>query len=171
MSDTVPSDSGGRRLDRSRFLQLGAAAAAAPAVASLLAEKGLGAPAQEVEEATIAELQAQLATRGLTSHSLVQRYQARIEAIDRRGPALNSIIELNPEAEAIARALDRERRAGHVRGPLHGIPVVLKDNIGTADRMMTTAGSLALVGSAPAWTRRWRDSSETQARSSSARRT
>jgi amidase len=150
VSDTVPFDSGGRRLDRGRFLQLGAAAAAAPGVASLLAEKALAAPAREVEEATIAELQAQLATRRLTSHSLVQAYQARIEAIDRRGPALNSIIELNPEAEAIARDLDRERRAGRVRGPLHGIPIVLKDNIGTADRMMTTAGSLALVGRAPA---------------------
>jgi amidase len=146
VSDTVPSDSGGRTLDRGRFLKLGAAAATAPAVASLLAEKALAHPAQEVEEATIVELQTQLTTRRLTSQSLVQKYLERIEAIDRRGPALNSIIEVNPEAESIARALDRERRDGHVRGPLHGIPVVLKDNIDTGDRMMTTAGSLALVG-------------------------
>jgi amidase len=150
VSETVPSDSSGRTLDRGRFLKLGAAAAAAPADASLLAEKALAHPAQEVEEATIAELQAQLASRRLTSQSLVQKYLERIEAIDRRGAALNSIIELNPEAESIARALDRERKDGRVRGPLHGIPVVLKDNIGTADRMMTTAGSLALVGRAPA---------------------
>jgi amidase len=146
VSENVPSDSSGRKLDRGRFLQLGAAAAAAPAVASLLAEKALAHPAQEIEEATIAELQAQMSTRRLSSESLVQKYLERIESIDRRGPALNSIIEVNPEAESIARALDRERRDGRVRGPLHGIPIVLKDNIDTADRMMTTAGSLALVG-------------------------
>ena len=71
---------------------------------------------------------------------------AGIEAIDRNGPRLHSVIELNPDAIAIARALDAERKAGRVRGPLHGVPVCVKDNIDTGDRMITTAGSLALVG-------------------------
>jgi amidase len=82
-----------------------------------------------------------------TSRRLVELYTQRIDAIDRRGPALRSVIELNPDARAIADALDMERRAGRVRGPLHGIPVLIKDNIDTHDRMMTTAGSLALEGS------------------------
>src|ERR671932_2847025 len=76
-------------------------------------------------------------------------YLKRIEEVDRRGPALNSVIETNPEALSIADALDRERRAGRVRGPLHGVPVLIKDNVATADRMETTAGSLALVGARP----------------------
>src|SRR5881398_1272247 len=76
-------------------------------------------------------------------------YLERIEKVDRGGPALNSVIEVNPEAIAIADALDRERKAGRVRGALHGIPVLIKDNISTADRMETTAGSLALVGARP----------------------
>jgi amidase len=79
----------------------------------------------------------------------VEKYSARIEEIDKRGPAVNAIIELNPDAPAIADALDQERKAKGPRGPLHGIPVLIKDNIDTADRMMTTAGSLALVGSKP----------------------
>src|SRR3989441_3345958 len=87
-----------------------------------------------------------MANGGLTALSLVQKYLARINVIDR---GLNSIIETNPEAEAIAKALDAERRAGHVRGPLHGIPVLLKDNVDTHDRMQTGAGSIALVGTAP----------------------
>src|SRR5207245_10015020 len=74
----------------------------------------------------------------------------RIEAIDRHGAKRDSVIELNPDALAIAAALDAERKAGRVRGPLHGIPVFIKDNIDTHDRMMTTAGSLALLGPAPA---------------------
>jgi amidase len=91
-----------------------------------------------------------MAAGRLTARTLVGRYLDRIRQIDRRGPRLNSVIEINPEAESIARALDRERRRGHVRGPHHGIPILLKDNIDTADRMMTTAGSLALVGDPPA---------------------
>src|SRR5205807_2716219 len=75
------------------------------------------------------------------------KYLARIEAIDRQGPALHSVIETNPDAVAIADGLDAERKAKGPRGPLHGIPILLKDNIATADRMMTTAGSLALTGS------------------------
>src|SRR5262249_13677273 len=85
----------------------------------------------------------------LRAADLVDRYLARIEALDRRGPALRSVIEVNPDARAIAERLDEERRAGKRRGPLHGVPLLLKDNIDTADRMQTTAGSPALEG-APA---------------------
>jgi len=84
-----------------------------------------------------------------SGHSLVEKYVNRIHEIDKAGPALNSIIELNPDAESIAANLDRERKDKGARGPLHGIPILIKDNIDTADRMMTTAGSLALVGSKP----------------------
>src|SRR5438132_7483778 len=82
-----------------------------------------------------------------SSKSITEAYLARIEAIDKRGPGINAIIELNPDAIAIAEALDKERKEKGARGPLHGIPVLIKDNIDTADRMMTTAGSLALSGS------------------------
>jgi amidase len=85
-----------------------------------------------------------------TARALTERYLTRIEALDRSGPALRSVIEVNPDALAIAEGLDRERKAGRGRGPLHGIPVLVKDNIDTADRMATTAGSLALVGAKPA---------------------
>src|SRR5262249_24489767 len=78
-----------------------------------------------------------------SSASLVRHYLARIDAIDQRGPAINSVIELNPDAAAIAAQLDAERKSGKLRGPLHGIPVMIKDNIDTADKMHTTAGSLA----------------------------
>ncbi len=84
-----------------------------------------------------------------TARSLVEKYTTRIDEIDKRGPAVNAIIELNPDASSIADALDQERKAKGPRGPLHGVPVLIKDNIDTADRMMTTAGSLALVGSKP----------------------
>ena len=82
-----------------------------------------------VEEITIDELQARQAGGGLNALSLVQAYVERIEAIDRRGPRLRSVLEINPDAERIAAALDTERASGRVRGPLHGIPVLLKDNI------------------------------------------
>ncbi|HEX6133464.1 MAG TPA: amidase [Longimicrobiales bacterium] len=98
------------------------------------------------EEATVAELATALESGALTSRGLTEAYLARIEALDRQGPALHSMIVVNPEALAIADSLDAERRAGRVRGPLHGIPVVLKDNIATGDRMPTTAGSRALEG-------------------------
>lgn len=110
--------------------------------ASLLAT----APTVEVEETTIAELQAAMQAGKLSARALVDEYVERIEKIDRKGAAVNSVIELNPEARAIADALDRERKERRARSPLHGIPVLIKDNIDTADRMMTTAGSLALVG-------------------------
>jgi amidase len=102
-----------------------------------------------LEEITIDELQAHMARGDLSARQVVERYLARIEAIDRSGPTLRSIIETNPDALQIADGLDRERANGRVRGVLHGIPVILKDNIDTGDRMQTTAGSLALVG-APA---------------------
>jgi amidase len=103
----------------------------------------------ELNEATIADLQSAMSAGELTAVSLVEYYLRRIDALDRNGPGVNSIIECNPDALEIAERLDKERRARGARGPLHGIPVVLKDNIDTADRMQTTAGSLALAG-APA---------------------
>jgi len=103
----------------------------------------------ELDEVTIPQLQDGMKSRKYTAQSLVEKYLARIDEIDKRGPAVNAIIELNPDALSIAQALDQERNAKGARGPLHGIPVLIKDNIDTADRMMTTAGSLALVGSRP----------------------
>ncbi|MDT4953202.1 MAG: amidase [Acidobacteriota bacterium] len=101
----------------------------------------------ELEEVTIAELQAGMKSGKWTARSLAEKYLSRIEKIDKQGPAVNSIIELNPDALSIADSLDKERKAKSARGALHGIPVLIKDNIGTADRMTTTAGSLALSGS------------------------
>ena len=100
----------------------------------------------EFEETTIAELQDAMRSGRHTARSLTQAYLERIQDVDKQGPSLNSVIELNPDALAIAETLDNERKAGRVRGPLHGIPILIKDNIDTADRMQTTAGSLALVG-------------------------
>jgi amidase len=103
----------------------------------------------ELDEVTITQLQEGMKSGKFTARSLVEKYTARIEEIDKHGPGVNSVIELNPEALAIADALDQERKAKGSRGPLHGVPVLIKDNIATADKMMTTAGSLALVGSKP----------------------
>jgi amidase len=103
----------------------------------------------DLEEATIADLQQRMQSGRETARSLAEKYLARIAGIDRSGPALHSIIELNPDALKIADSLDAERKSRGPRGPLHGIPVLIKDNIATADGMMTTAGSLALVGSKP----------------------
>lgn len=97
-------------------------------------------------ESSIADMQAAMASGATTARRLVLDHIARIEALDRTGPRVNAIIELNPDAAEIAASLDGERAQGHVRGPLHGIPIVLKDCVSTADRMGTTAGSLALVG-------------------------
>lgn len=101
----------------------------------------------ELEEITIGALQRAMVEKRYTARSVVDLYRHRIEALDHAGPTLRSVIELNPEATMIANALDAERRAGKVRGPLHGVPVLLKDVVDTADRMHTTAGSLALTGS------------------------
>jgi amidase len=113
------------------------------------AARPLSTPAFEFDEVTIAELQVGLKAGKYSSRSLVEKYFDRISEIDKKGPGLNSVIEMNPDAEAIASALDRERKEKGARGPLHGIPILIKDNIDTADRMLTTAGSLALVGSKP----------------------
>ncbi len=146
-------------MDRRSFLGLAGSSAAlaamgcAPAVPPATAAPAPSGPARgphlELEEATIADLGARMASGALTSRALVGAYLERIAALDRGGPSLESILELNPDALAIATALDSERRAKGARGPLHGIPVVVKDNIDTGDRMQTTAGSLALLG-APA---------------------
>lgn len=102
-----------------------------------------------ISDATIAELRRALTAGEVTTTELVEHYRQRVDDLDRGGPELRSIIEINPEVEEIAAQLDRERAASHIRGPLHGIPILLKDNIDTTDRMQTTAGSLALLGSRP----------------------
>jgi amidase len=107
----------------------------------------LSTPPFELEEATVADLQEGMRAGRWTARELTGAYLARIEALDQQGPALHQVLETNPDALEMAETLDRERREGHTRGPLHGIPVLLKDNIDTADRMTTTAGSLALEGS------------------------
>ena len=124
-------------LDRRTFLGASLATGAAAALKAAPAAKG----AFRVEEATFAELQAAMASGRASAASLVKAYTARIHALD---PKLHSVLELNPDAAKIAAERDAERKAGHVRGPLHGVPVLLKDNLDTADRMHTTAGSWAL---------------------------
>ncbi|MFT3909194.1 MAG: amidase [Ferruginibacter sp.] len=99
-----------------------------------------------LNEATIDMLQQKMQTGEFTSRSITELYLKRIDAIDKAGPKLNAVIEINPDALAIADSMDKERKAGRIRGALHGIPVLIKDNINTADKMMTTAGALALVG-------------------------
>ena len=151
-------------MDRRDFVRLGAVAGALAlrtnplAAESLDVEDGaVGLATKErfasapfaLEETTLADLQAGMASGRMTAHSITQQYLDRIHALDRTGPTLRSVIELNPDALSIADTLDQERKAGKVRGPLHGIPILIKDNIGTADRMTTTAGSYALAGSIP----------------------
>ncbi len=109
-----------------------------------------GGPSPDYSEASIADLQDQMHRGELNSEQLVSWYLERIEAIDRNGPALNAILEVNPDALQTARALDEERRESGPRGPMHGIPVILKANIDTADQMHTSAGSLALAEHNPA---------------------
>jgi amidase len=138
------------RADRRTFLTAGisaglAAGAIPPDVASARAEEDRF----ELAELTIADLQEGMKAGKWTARSLAQKYLERIKRIDHDGPALRSVIEINPDALALADALDRERKDKGPRGPLHGIPVLIKDNIDTADRMATTAGSLALVGARP----------------------
>ena len=133
------------RLPRRDFLQLSAALGAAAALpSSVRGPAAVQAPLGEFDEVSIREFQRRMTTGELTSAALTAHYLQRIAELDQRGPALHSIIEVNPDAATIARDLDRERGAGKVRGALHGIPVLLKDNIETGDRMQTTAGSLAL---------------------------
>jgi amidase len=146
---------------RRKFLQAsligGAAATIAPPLRPLIGEvrdrslphAPAEVPAFEFDEITIADLQDAMKSGKYTARSITEKYLARIDQIDKQGPALNSVIETNPDAFSIADSLDKERKEKGPRGPLHGIPVMIKDNIDTADRMMTTAGSLALVGSKP----------------------
>jgi amidase len=140
---------------RRHFLQTsvagGVSAAMLPALAGAreflrLPAPQTEAPSFELEEITISDLQAGMGSGKYTAGSITEKYLARIDQIDKSGPTVNSIIELNPDALKIADELDQERKQKGARGPLHGIPVLIKDNIDTGDRMMTTAGSLALVG-------------------------
>src|SRR5437870_137766 len=136
-------------LTRRDVLRLGALAGAgaslAPLVASSVAANATTAPS-DFNEMTITQLQGLMGLRQARSVDLITFFLQRIRTLDQSGPMVNSVIELNPDALAIASALDGERQAGHVRGPLHGIPVLLKDNVDTHDQMQTAAGSLALVG-------------------------
>jgi amidase len=124
-----------------------AAIAAAPKPLFAATDAVAAPAAVEVEETAILDLQSGLAAGKFTARALAEEYLRRIEALDRKGPALQSVIELNPDALQIADALDRERRDRGARGPLHGIPILIKDNIDTGDCMLTTAGSLALATS------------------------
>ncbi len=140
-------------MKRRKFLQATALASvvAISKPSSLLARSTALAPAKDFElgELTITALQEGMRSGKFTSRSLVKKYLDRIDDVDKAGPTINSVIEINPDALSIAESLDRERKERGARGPLHGIPILIKDNIGTADRMMTTAGSLALLGSRP----------------------
>ena len=145
-------------LDRRAFLQAGALVGAGAALTPLAADAQSGNDSsrvafhddhdRDIAGASIAELQRKMASGRLSSRELVEIYKHRIRAID-KGLDLDAVLTLNPDAERIAHDLDRERRRNGARGPLHGIPILLKDNIDTGDRMQTTAGSLALAG-APA---------------------
>jgi len=139
------------RLNRRGFLKTGISGIAASAVLPPgVAPAGDSTPPVfELAESTFNGLQQGMNSGRLSSRMITEQYLARIEEVDRRGPALRSIIELNPDALEIAASLDRERKEKGPRGPLHGIPVLIKDNIDTADKMATTAGSLALVGAKP----------------------
>ncbi len=144
---------------RRTFLEAGIAGGLIAAGSGTLAHGGIASANQnvtplpctdfELDEATLDELGAAQKTGRETARSLAEKYLARIAAIDQAGPQLKSVIETNPDALAIADGLDRERKTRGPRGPLHGIPVLIKDNIATADKMETTSGSLALVGARP----------------------
>lgn len=144
-------------VSRRDFLKTGIAAGVVGLIASApegslfaaaAADAGAIAP-DELEEISIASLQEGMASGTYSARSIAEGFLARIHAIDRNGPALRSVIETDPDALQVADALDRERAEKGPRGPLHGIPILLKDNIDTAGAMATTAGSLALVGSRP----------------------
>ncbi|HEY6222708.1 MAG TPA: amidase family protein, partial [Gemmatimonadales bacterium] len=144
-------------LSRREFVQYAAITGlAAPLSAGGLAAETLPAgrtsaktfaplPPFELEEIGVRQLQDGLKSGKYTSRRLVSAYLTRIQQVDAQGPTLRSVIETNPDALALADAADAERKSGKVRGPLHGIPVLIKDNIATGDKMKTTAGSLALA--------------------------
>jgi amidase len=149
------------KLNRRSFLHLSALTAAGGALGTKTAfaesdkaDKNeleqLDAQYKDILEVTIADLQKAMENGKLTSVELTSRYMQRVYALNQQGPELRAVLELNPDALKIANELDLERKAKGPRGPLHGIPLMLKDNIDTADRMFTTAGSIALIGSKPA---------------------
>ena len=147
-------------MDRREFLVAATVAATAGAGAGTGTGAGAGAEqsvpasaaaqphaaADSIEELSLADIAAAFAAGRLTSQQLTQNYLDRIDRLDRHGPNLRSVIETNPRALEIAAALDTERKARGARGPLHGVPVLIKDNVETSDHMMSTAGSLALQG-------------------------
>ena len=146
-------------VQRRRFLQTslltGVSAAVLPALAGarVVSPPSPAAPGvspSELDELTIADLQQGMTSGKFTARSLVEKYLARIESLDKQDPTVNSVIQVNPDALSIADALDLERKQKGARGLMHGVPVLIKDNIDTADRMLTTAGSLALLQSRPA---------------------
>lgn len=144
-------------MDRRNFIRNGALSAAVIAGARTAKasqvepgdEENEGASPFDLAEKSIGDLQQMMSSGRMSARQITQRYLSRIERLNRRGPALRAVIETNPDALGIASALDAERRKKGPRGPLHGIPVLLKDNIDTHDRMTTTAGSYALEGSIP----------------------
>lgn len=152
------SECGSRGMSRRNFLgstlAAGAGTSLLPALTGAREFRSGPLPAAEVppfelDELSVPDLQSAMATGKFTARSIAQKYLERIEQVDKKGPSVNSVIEVNPDALAIANALDKERKEKGPRGPLHGIPVLIKDNIDTADRMQTTAGSLALLHSRP----------------------
>ena len=166
-SKLPPKNNSRQNNSRRAFLRAGTVATAASAVYPALASARVVDPTLaasvaessrkddfkkdfELDEITIDGVQAAFQSGQHSYRSLTEKYLARIQEIDKAGPMLNSVIEINPDAPQIAEALDRERNAKGARGPLHGIPILIKDNIDTGDRMNTTAGSLALVASRPA---------------------
>ena len=159
MADRTISDFTTNNFSRRKLLRSGLIGAAGASVIPALSSARAFADAKpaaasvkafEFDEATISDLQARMKSGQISARSLTQAYLDRINEVDKSGPAINSVIEINPDALSIAEALDRERKENGARGPMHGMPVLIKDNIDTADRMLTTAGSLALVGSKPA---------------------
>ena len=142
-----------KHADRRQFLKTGMAAAGMTVLSRWSHAQGQSSGTLELDEATLQNLRQGFDSGKFTARQLAEHYLARIEALDRKGPTVNSVIELNPDALAIADDRDRESKSPQSppspRSPLHGIPVLIKDNIATADRMQTTAGSLALVGSRP----------------------
>jgi amidase len=152
------SERGSRGVSRRSFLGSTAAAAASTSLLPAFAGAREIPAAQmqagdvrsfELDEITVPELQLAMSVGKFTARSVTEKYVERIEHVDKHGPSVNSVIEINPDALAIAEALDKERKEKGARGPLHGVPVLIKDNIDTADRMQTTAGSLALLHSRP----------------------
>jgi amidase len=136
--------------DRRDFIRAGAAAGVLAAGLRVSPAEAKAGPVEfDLEETTVADLRRRMESGQDSARSIAEKYLERIEAVDRSGPRLSCVIETNPDALAIADQLDQERKAGKVRGPLHGVPVLIKDNLATADRMETTAGSLALLGSKP----------------------